>query len=701
MELNSDFKKFTLRLLLAWISLSVLFAIGGYLIFQNAQKKTKEEKYHEIAAISQLKINEIAQWREEQLGDAQILSGNQSLISDLKSHFTRENNGLDHIKILNNLLIFESAYKYQNITVVDKDLNMRFSTRTNDAIDKNDRSYIQNSILSKQIIFTDLYKGSDGKPRLKIIVPLVLTTEKELIGALVLSIDPATFLFPLIRLWPGPSKTAETLILRKEGDHVLFLNELRHKKNTALNFQIPLSQIEIPAVQAVLGKTGLFEGIDYRGVRVLSCLAAIPGTNWLMVAKVDEDEIYESITQQGIYRFSFVFILVVLIGISTLIFRKQQEKHLRKQYLAELDRLALQKHFEYISKYANDIIILSGGDGKIIEVNDAAIHTYGYSKEEILNMSILDLDSADSHSIFFQAKDKVADQNRVLFETIHQRKDGTKFNAEISSRIIEIEGREYSQSIIRNITERKRFEIREHNRSRILEYIVEGTRLPVILNFIVSTVETEDPASICSIHLLDAEGKHLLHGAAPGLPAVYNQAMDGIEVGEGVGACGSAAYTRKRVIVSDMLTHPYWIPYKELVQQAGLKSCWSEPIMSSDNKVLGTFTIYNRDSKLPDQEDFNHLKTALDFASLAIERAQTEAEIIKHREHLEELVEERTLALKESEERFRIFFNSGSDIIFVSGLNENGLGNFIASNDIASEKLGYTRDELLKMSAYD
>ena len=701
MNPNSDFKNFTWRLLLAWISLSVIFVIGGYLIFHNAKEKIKEDKYHEIAAISQLKINEIAQWREEQLGDAQILTGNQSFIHDLKSHFTHENDSQNQVRLLNSLLIFESAYKYQNITVVDKNLNMRFSTRKNGVVDKNDLPYVQNSIQSKQIIFTDLYKGSDGKPCLKIIAPLLLTSEKELVGALILSIDPTTFLFPLIQLWPGPSRTAETLILRKEGDSVLFLNELRHQKNTVLNFQISLSRTEHPAVQVVLGKRGLYEGIDYRGARVLSCLAAIPGTNWFMVAKVDEDEIYESITQQGIYRFSFVFILVVLLGVSGFIFRRQQEKYLRKQYLAELDRLALEKHVEYISKYANDIIILSGGDGKIIEVNDAAINTYGYRKEELLNMSILDLYSTDSHSIFFQARDKAIDQNRLLYETIHQRKDGTRFNAEISSRIIEIEGGTYSQSIIRNITERKRFEIREQNRSRILEYIVERTPLPTILNFIVSTVETEDPASICSIHLLDEEGKHLHHGAAPGLPDYYNQAMDGIETGERGGPLGIAADIKKRVIVSDIHTHPYWGAFNDFMKQARFKSCSAEPIMSSDNKVLGTFTIYHREPKLPDQEDLPFIKTALDFASLAIERGQTEAEIIKHKEHLEELVEERTLELKESEERFRVFFNSGSDILFVSELKENGLGNFIAANDIASKKLGYTREELLKMSAFD
>jgi len=706
MRTNSYFTKFVIRFLLAWISLLAIFAVAGSLIFQNARNKIKEEKYHELSAISKLKIDEIVRWREEQLGDAMVLTSNQSFILDLKIHFAHENDTLDHQKILKWLLVFESTYKYQSINVVDKNMKMRFSTIGNDSIKKNVLLYIQNSIHSGQIIFTDLFKESDGKTQLKIIVPLFLTNNKlsnnrELIGALVLGLEPTTFLYPLIQIWPTPSKTAETLILRKEGDNVLILSELRHQKNTALNLRIPLFRTDLPSVQVVLGKRGIFEGNDYRGVRVLSSLADIPDTNWFMVAKMDEDEVFETINQQSIIRFSFLFILVILVGISGLVIRREKEKYLHKQYLAELEKLALQKHFEYISKYANDIILLSDEDGNIIEANDAAVNTYGYFKEELLKMSLLDLHPPETHSDYFQIREEVNNQNRLLSETVHQREDRTKFNAEISSRKIEIEGEKYTQSIIRNITERKRFEIREHNRSRILEYIVERTPLPVILDFIVSTVEAEDPDLICSIHLLDKEGKHLLHGAAPSLPDFYNQAMDGLEIGDGVGSFGAAAYTKKRVIVKDIRTHPDWVPFIKLVQKAGLKSCWSEPIISSDDKVLGTFAVYYREPKLPDQADFNQLKIALDFASLAIERGRTEEEIIKHREHLEELVEERTLALKESEERFRIFFNSGSDIIFVSELNGNDPGNFIAVNDIASKQLGYTREELLAMSPSD
>ena len=259
METNSYFKNFTFKLLLAWISISAISAVVGHLIFQNAKEKIKEEKYQELTAISKLKINEIVRWREEQLGDAKVLSSNQSFIFDLKSHFAHENDSLDHNKILSWLLIFESAYKYQNINVVDKNLKMRFSTSENDSVDKNDLPDIQNSIHSKQVIFTDLYKKSDGKAHLKIIVPLFLTNDKELVGVLVLGIDPTTFLFPLIQMWPGPSKTAETLILRKEGgNQVIFLNELRHQKNTVLNFKIPLSRTETPCCSSGIGQNRVF-----------------------------------------------------------------------------------------------------------------------------------------------------------------------------------------------------------------------------------------------------------------------------------------------------------------------------------------------------------------------------------------------------------------------------------------------------------
>ncbi len=200
------------------------------------------------------------------------------------------------------------------------------------------------------------------------------------------------------------------------------------------------------------------------------------------------------------------------------------------------------------------------------------------------------------------------------------------------------------------IAERKQAEERERHRSRTLELLAAGHPLPTILERITQSIEREDPESLCSILLLDEAGKHLLHGASPSLPEFYNQAIHGIEIGVGVGSCGTAAFTGQRVIVEDMRTHPYWTPYQELVEAAELRSSWSEPVISSTGRVLGTFAVYHRDVRRPSAGDLERIKYAAEIMRLAIESRRAEEELRLHRNHLEELVQERTHEIEQARE---------------------------------------------------
>jgi diguanylate cyclase (GGDEF)-like protein/PAS domain S-box-containing protein len=181
--------------------------------------------------------------------------------------------------------------------------------------------------------------------------------------------------------------------------------------------------------------------------------------------------------------------------------------------------------------------------------------------------------------------------------------------------------------ISRDITQRKKSEMFEKFRSSTLELLTGDTPLTVILEFIVQGVEQLNSAMNCSILLLDEEGKHLGHGIAPSLPAFYNAAIDGVAIGMGVGSCGTAAYTGERVIVEDIATHPYWAPYKTLAAKAGLGACWSEPIRSSFNQVLGTFAIYHKDKNYPSEADIYVIEQSAHLASIAIERKLLEEKV--------------------------------------------------------------------------
>ena len=161
----------------------------------------------------------------------------------------------------------------------------------------------------------------------------------------------------------------------------------------------------------------------------------------------------------------------------------------------------------------------------------------------------------------------------------------------------------------------------QHKRAHdaILEMIARGAPLDGILLAIVRQIEVEDKQGRCSILLLDEQGRRLLTGAAPSLPAFYTQAVHGTEIGLGVGSCGTAAFLGQRVIVEDIQAHEYWLPYRQLARQAELGACWSEPILSSRGKVLGSFAIYHARPQSPLPEDIERISIASRLASIAIE----------------------------------------------------------------------------------
>ena len=181
--------------------------------------------------------------------------------------------------------------------------------------------------------------------------------------------------------------------------------------------------------------------------------------------------------------------------------------------------------------------------------------------------------------------------------------------------------------VVTDISRRKHTEILESARLKVLEQLVQNVPLDTIFKSIIGMIEDTSRGALCSILLLDEEKKHLHMGAAPNLPSFYNEAIEGIAIGDGVGSCGTAAFLKKRVIVEDINTHPYWAPYTELAQQAGLASCWSEPILHGDGEILGTFAIYHPAPSTPNDQDLEIIDFAARLAMLAIDKTRTNSRL--------------------------------------------------------------------------
>lgn len=203
--------------------------------------------------------------------------------------------------------------------------------------------------------------------------------------------------------------------------------------------------------------------------------------------------------------------------------------------------------------------------------------------------------------------------------------------------------------------------------NHLLDLATRNTPLAEILNVLATTAEQlMGHGALCSILLIDETGRRLLHGAAPHLPDAYNEAIHGIMIGDGVGSCGTAAFTAREVVVEDIAIHPYWAAFKDLAMGHGLRACWSTPIQSSKGGVLGTFAIYYGRPYAPEPAARNLVQMLSRTAALVIERAGLHDRLMQEMAG-HEVTEERLRTSEQeklaAEARFRLVLES-SDIGF-------------------------------------
>ncbi len=167
-----------------------------------------------------------------------------------------------------------------------------------------------------------------------------------------------------------------------------------------------------------------------------------------------------------------------------------------------------------------------------------------------------------------------------------------------------------------------------------LKLLAGNDPLPVLLDGVTRCLEAVHAGALASILLLDETGERLLFGAAPSLPDFYNKAIDGVVIGPDVGSCGSAAFHNRTVIVEDIQSDPRWENFKDLARQAGLASCWSQPVRSCDGRVLGALALYRRDVCHPSEIDLEAIESAAQLVAIAIERHRNREKLIDNEERL-------------------------------------------------------------------
>ncbi|MBI5323768.1 MAG: PAS domain S-box protein, partial [Ignavibacteriae bacterium] len=363
--------------------IGLIFIFSGYFYYRYEENHINNEIYLRLKAIADLKTNQIFQWRKERIEDASVFTKSPLTIKAIQECINEPENISIRKDILRRLKLFIENYSYENIFITNPDGKLFIQTSKDFKIDKITTDNILKSVKKKQILFSDFYYcNTHNQIHLDLSAPII-NSQNVIIAVILLRVNPNNYLYPLIQSWPIPSKSSETLIIRKEGNYALFLNELRHKKNTAMKFMIPLSDTEITAVKALLGHNGILEGTDYRGVKVLSYVDSIPGSNWFIISKEDKSEIFEDLyyTQASIIGFTLFLILFTGIGFS-FIYKSRQKNLYKNLYNKEKELWESQEEFKTTLYSIGDAVITTDIKGIVKRINPVAEKLTGWTEAE-------------------------------------------------------------------------------------------------------------------------------------------------------------------------------------------------------------------------------------------------------------------------------------------------------------------------------
>ena len=304
-------------------------------------------------------------------------------------------------------------------------------------------------------------------------------------------------------------------------------------------------------------------------------------------------------------------------------------RNLGQQREVELALQRSEERLRVLTESMQDCVSLSGTDRETLYVGPSFFQSTGYTPEELAKQDYRARVHPEDLSVTEQARQANLRGERTRIEWRCRHRDGSYIWFETTaSPIHTADGRvEKIACCSRDITARKRLDEFNRNRNRVLQQLARGAPVEKMLDTLVQAVETHSPELLCSILLLDKEQNCLHIGSAPSLPDFYNEAIDGIEIGPKVGSCGAAASTGCPVFVRDISTHPNWTAYRESADRAGVRACWSIPIVSSEGEVLGTLALYYRTPRLPDADERKLINEIAHLAGIAIERARVVDEL--------------------------------------------------------------------------
>lgn len=439
------------------LMLALIVPALAYGVLRIEGPRIREEALANLAAIGRLKTEQIEVWLNERHGDAAMLMASEGFVDDAQSWLDRRDSVANE-RISRRLAALRRTHAYRDVELLDP-------RKPAPAMSASRKDLLAAAIASGRAQTSDLYRDPSGAIWLEFLAPLIKPTPsgRKVVGVVALRTLSSAYMFRLIQSWPTASPSAETLLVRREGDSVLFLNELRHRQGTSLSLRLPLGTQDLPAAIAIRdGRIQTLEGHDYRGTPVLAAVRPVRGTPWSLIAKVDRDEVLHPLYQlvAWVGTVAGCAMLAILFMLRRL-WRQQQQSHRLELKARTVEKEQLLQLFYQLPFMG--MAIVDPTSRHWLQVNDRMCEILGYSREELLTTRSCDQlthpDDLARESVLLQQM-LTGEIDDYQMEKRFQRKDDDFVDVEVSVKCVRHDDArvKYIVKTVGDITDRKRLE---------------------------------------------------------------------------------------------------------------------------------------------------------------------------------------------------------------------------------------------------
>ncbi|OIO61200.1 MAG: hypothetical protein AUJ55_00915 [Proteobacteria bacterium CG1_02_64_396] len=622
---------------LLFLGLACLPLLFGSLLVRLHGPQLQAAAIDDLRAIADLKAAQIERWLAERRADAEVVAHDADLIDRIAQMLTSDA-PLARQRVGDHLAWLQHAYGYNAILLLDATGQVVMQRRRGrDEQEMIDPDLLALAWRTGTIQRSDIYHDPVGEQRLDWVIPLLSRHEgvSRPLAAIVLHTPPADFLFPLIQTWPTPSSSAETVLMRRDGEDVIYLNELRHRHDRDARLHLPLKQAELASAALRDNRPRTLAGRDYRGVEVLAAFHSIQGTPWLLEAKIDRAEVLVPLDDLTSWAVGVAMAAALGLAIAAVMLWRQQQRAADWAHRAQLSER------DHLLTLFYDLPLIGMAIAPVdskrwLHVNDRLCQMLGYTAEELTALTWDELTHPDdlgkNLELFQQALRGEIDSYSM--DKRYLRKNGSTVYTELHVQLVRNSDHspKFFVATVQDITSRKQAEARLEALNRLYatlsatnKALVHHRDLKSVFDEICRVAVDVGGFGLAWIGRVDEEGKSIEAIARAGEREDYLQSIH-IVLDDpifGQGPTGRAARRGLFVLCNDIATEPRMDPWREQLQRHGLASTAAFPIVV-DEKTWGVLSLYSQQTCFFDDEEVNLLDEMAEDIGLAIELEQLE-----------------------------------------------------------------------------